>query len=103
METTDNTIEVSTTVIENAFIGMAIKIGSEDCGRITDVNDIDETITVETKPTTQLAVGSFVKVTVTPMREIILGGIDYIKDVGKDKIGSSFIPAGTTLGLYMKM
>jgi len=99
MATTDTVVAVQQSVIDNCFIGMSCVIDTQDVGRIISIDSTALTITIETEPTTQIAAGKYVKITVKMMPEIFLGKESFMISVGENKIGASYIKANTIIRL----
>lgn len=109
----ENVIKVSQTVIDNTFVGAFLSITDgvnvNNLGRVTNIgiNDgyglEDNAIKMET-PTTR----AFSASSPTYVRQTIKFAHDFVAtcsgrvEVGETKIGSSFVPANTTLRLRYK-
>lgn len=102
----DVILSVSQTVIDNAepLFRVRLALASdptntyEDVGVITDMDEVNSTITVTT-PLTQAwaAATTLVQVTVIYVDDIELGPLDWVIQMGADKIGASYLPKGSTL------
>jgi len=99
-----NVLDVSQTVVDNCYIGAYLKLddssNTDDCGRITNVDSVNNQITVETATTNSFlaATPTYVKMTskLSPGFTLQAGGIF---NVGVSRIGTSYIPANTTIRL----
>ena len=98
----DTVLTVSQTVIDNVQLGFYIDLyngtNTENMGRITAIDTNALTITMEIA-TTQAFLAStptYVRVTVNVIDEFTIGPPSRL-EIGKDKIGGSYVPTGTII------
>ena len=70
----------------------------EDVGVVTDMDEVNSTITVTT-PLTQAwaAATTLVQITAIYVDDVEAGPLDWVLQMGTDKIGASYLPKGRTL------
>lgn len=93
--TSDTVINVSQTVADNAAMGYWLTLGSDEYV-ITAIDKVDKKVTISPGLTGNLAASSLVKQTIKMVETLYLEPSINIR-LGWTKIGSSYIPAGTTL------
>lgn len=97
VDISSNEFSVSPTVLENMQLGYHIKIGSsDDLGRVSKIDLVNKTISVENPVSEAFDAGEYVKMTIKV--------VDYwrftatgFNSVGESKIGASYIPPNTIL------
>lgn len=93
---------VSDTVIEHAKVGYNISlydgVNTDDLGTITYVDKINSTITTTNGTSYGFSAASptYVRITVTVVDSFIFG-FPGRYEIGKDKIGGSYVPTGTII------
>lgn len=91
---------VSQTVVDNLGLGYHADLlsasGACDIGRVSDINDEDNTITVEIPADQDFAAGTYFRMHLDMVRRSPLAGFGRVQ-LGEAKIGGSYIPAGTIL------
>ena len=102
----DTVLSVPQTVIDNAepLFRVRLALASdptntyEDVGVITDMDEVNSTITVTT-PLTQAwaATTTLVQITAIYVDDVEAGPLDWVLQLGTDKIGASYLPKGRTL------
>lgn len=102
----DTVITVSQTVIDNMDLLYRVRLALatdptntyEDVGKIVSCDPVALTITVDTALTQAWAAGTtLVQLTSVYVDGAELGNMDWVVEMGKDKIGASYLPAGTEL------
>ena len=97
----DTVITVPQTVIDNAFIGGFLKVGSEEYSRIASIDEDNLTVTIEDGLSSAQSSGVAIKFEARFLDYIYIGpGAPW--EVGKNKSGSSFLSANTTIRLKYK-
>jgi len=96
--TNDTVINVSSTVVQNTKLGYYVKCQGQDWGRVIGIDEINETITIETPATSDItATGSeYILQTVKFVPHLYLEGTDSMMTL-EGGVGSSFLPANTVL------
>lgn len=98
---TDVEINVSQTVIDNAFIGMKCNVTDltnvDDLGYIIAIDSINNKITVTDAATQSFDATSptYVRVAVEPVKDLLIDLTTSTTQVGASKIGGSFVSANT--------
>lgn len=102
----DTVLDVPQSVMDNVQPLFRIRLADaadpenvyEDVGLVTDMDEVNNTITVTT-PVTQVwpATTTLVQMTIVYVQDIEIGNIDFVLEMGGDKIGASFLPKGTPL------
>lgn len=99
----DQTIYVSPTVLQNIKVGYFVKLTNNfvtrtELGRVLTINIATSSITVETASDAAYSAltPTYVQMSAHVMSEFEIGAPLDVK-VGDDKIGSSFVPAGTVV------
>lgn len=102
VNTSDTVINVSQTVIDYINLGFFINItdfvNSDNLGRVTFVDTINNTITVETPVTNTFlaATPTYIQMSVKTIHDYTIGNPGkYV--IGKSKIGGSYLAANTTI------
>ena len=98
----DTVLNVSQTVIDNAFLGVHILLddgtNTSECAQVTAIDPALGTITVETASDQAYLVSTptFVKMTAVAVEDVHLDGGARV-EIGHSKIGGSFFPKGYTM------
>ena len=94
-----NKIKVSPTVIQNINLGYIISLVSST-GVVINLGDVlgisADTLTISNPTTDIFIAGSYIKMTLQPVRNVIISA-PWEYNVGRSKIGSSSIPPNTNL------
>jgi hypothetical protein len=99
---TDTVLNVGQTVIDNTAVGYYIQLAdgtnTDDCGRILSIDKVSNQITVETATTNAFlaATPTYVKMSIKMCPKMYLNDSGVIS-MGESKIGSTYIPANTTI------
>jgi hypothetical protein len=96
------TIAASSTVVDNLKVGFAVRItdgtNTEDIGYATEIDKTNSTITVNGAPSNNYSAltPSYIQMSVMFLDHAEVGAPMTIP-VGSDKIGASYVPAGTVI------
>jgi len=97
----DKTIDVSQTVVDNAFVGGFLKIGTEEYQRIESIDVDNLTVTFENGLVADQGASSVVKFEARLLDFVYIGPA-AAWEVGKNKSGSSHLDPYQTVRLYYK-
>lgn len=104
--TNDTTINVNSTVTTYVKKGFEVRIADsgnptgtyQDMGRVINVDTDNNQLTFGTSISQSFGTGSLIQMTIPFMEGYI--GYPSLYEYGKDKIGTSFLPANTPIYLY---
>lgn len=96
----DTVINVSQSVIDNVKVGFYAHLfngtNTENLGKITSINTSTLTVTVENGSSQSFNSGSYFQITIKVIENFTIG-LASRYELGKDKIGGSYIPSGTNV------
>ena len=100
-----NRVPASQTVIDNAVIGYNLildnGVDKEDLGRILTIDTENGEIYTEHTPMNDFAPGTFIRMHRVGISELFLDRVDT-KILGQNKVGATYLPAGTVVRLIYK-
>lgn len=91
-------LRVNSTVIDNIKIGYQIIINNQIIGECIDINKINNTITSSDAVTENYNIGTYIQMTVNPIKDFILKS-NTLYEFARKTIGASSIPANTVIQL----
>lgn len=94
----DTVLNVNSTVIDNIKVGYQIVINNEFIGECIEINKINNTITSNNAVTQNYNTGTYIQMTVNPIKDFILKS-NTLYEFARKTIGSSSIPANTLIKL----
>lgn len=94
----DTVLNVNSTVIDNIKVGYQIVINNEFIGECIEINKINNTITSNNAVTQNYNTGTYIQMTVNPIKDFILKS-NTLYEFARKTIGSSSIPANTIIKL----
>jgi len=89
-------LPVSSTVLDNISVGYFVTVDSQNLGRVLEIDQDAETITVENETTASISAGEYILQTIKFISSFELVTEGRIT-LGDTKIGASYIPANTTI------
>ena len=99
----DTVLSVSSTVVQYVEKGFEVRLvsggTSQNLGLVLAVDELNNTITVQTACTQTFNAGTYVQMSIVFMRDCEFGH-PWVYEYGSSKIKSSYIPANTIIKVY---